>query len=157
MPVPLQFHTCLKNAIMYARRRLWPTCRCMGGGCIFVWTRLPFLNPPLISLTCSSHTSGSSSTSLATSPVVAEPSTSPPSRPTSPLTLQLARRVARELLHRGRLSPVGVQGRASTVVLELRHRTQDKKHCRGRGDFLCCRTQDKEIRRRPQELRWHLE
>jgi hypothetical protein len=31
MRVPLQFRTCLKNAIMYAWQRPWPTCRRIGG------------------------------------------------------------------------------------------------------------------------------
>jgi hypothetical protein len=38
MSVSLQFCTCLKNAIMYARSRMWPTCRRIRGGHIFVWT-----------------------------------------------------------------------------------------------------------------------
>jgi hypothetical protein len=38
MFVSLQFRTCLKNAIMYARSRMWPTCRRIRGGHIFVWT-----------------------------------------------------------------------------------------------------------------------
>jgi hypothetical protein len=28
--VPLQFSTCLKNTIMYAKYRIGPTCRCIG-------------------------------------------------------------------------------------------------------------------------------
>jgi hypothetical protein len=28
--VPLQFSTCLKNSIMYAKHRIGPTCRCIG-------------------------------------------------------------------------------------------------------------------------------
>jgi hypothetical protein len=91
MSVPLQFRTCLKNAIMYARRRPWPTCRRIGGGRIFVWTRLPLLIPSIISLTCGSHTPGSSSTFPAAAPVAAEPSTPLPPSPTSPITLQPAR------------------------------------------------------------------
>jgi hypothetical protein len=39
--VPLQFCTCLKYAILYARRRLWPTCRRIGGHRTSVWTGLP--------------------------------------------------------------------------------------------------------------------
>jgi hypothetical protein len=92
MPVSLQFRTCLKNAIMYARCRPWPTYRRIGGGRIFVWTRLPLLIPSLISLMCGSHAPVSSSTCpAAIAPMASEPSTSPPPRPTSPLTLQPAR------------------------------------------------------------------
>jgi hypothetical protein len=32
---------------MYTRHRPWPTCRRIGGGRIFVWTRLPLLIPSL--------------------------------------------------------------------------------------------------------------
>jgi hypothetical protein len=32
--VPLQFPTCLKDAIMYAKCRIRPICRCIGG-CVF--------------------------------------------------------------------------------------------------------------------------
>jgi hypothetical protein len=42
--MPLQFCTCLKYAILYARRRPWPTCRRIGGHRTSVWTGLP--SPP---------------------------------------------------------------------------------------------------------------
>jgi hypothetical protein len=45
MPVPLQFCASLKNAIMYASSRVWPTCRHTRGGHASVWTKLPLLIP----------------------------------------------------------------------------------------------------------------
>jgi hypothetical protein len=47
MPVALQFRTCLKNVIMYVWSCPRPTCMRIRGGHIFVWTRLPLLDPCL--------------------------------------------------------------------------------------------------------------
>jgi hypothetical protein len=75
MSASLQFRTCLNNAIMYAPRRPWPTCRRIGGGLYIRMDMIALANSTsLISLTCGTHDSGSPSTFRCLSPsYLAEP------------------------------------------------------------------------------------
>jgi hypothetical protein len=57
-PVPLQFCASLKNAIMYARSRRWPTCRRIRGAVFSYRQYCPSHSISLTSLTCGTHTSG---------------------------------------------------------------------------------------------------
>jgi hypothetical protein len=58
MSVPLQFCACLKNAIMYARSRRWPTCRRIRGAVYSYRQYCSSHSISLSSLTCGTHTSG---------------------------------------------------------------------------------------------------
>jgi hypothetical protein len=58
LPVPLQFCAYLNNAILYARSRLWPTCRCIRGVVYLYRQDCPSHSISLTSLTCGTHTSG---------------------------------------------------------------------------------------------------